>query len=200
MHMPGTTIGDDIEVGRASIVEQAKSVLAAGGTVYIGEDHTAGDSREICELILTARCVQYFCIEFFETFHTGDLKSTGKDIDKHESTLGHKSPVKMSILIDACEIAGTEVVFAEKNLLPRGRKNPDGERQKFTAQTVKACRNKLNKADRGVLVLIGGDHLITRPGTIPKTTVWESLQSIVYGGLTFTHGRYRGTIMMWQLS
>jgi hypothetical protein len=198
--MPGNTIGDDIDVGRASIVEQAKSVLAAGGTVYIGEDHTGGDSREICELILRARCAQYFCIEFSETHYTGDLKSTGEDIDKHESTLGHKSPIKMSILIDACEIAGTEVVFAEKNLLKRGRKNPDGDRQKFTAQKVKACRKQLNKVDRGVLVLIGGDHLRALPGSIPKTTVWDSLQSIVYDGLTFTHGRYKGAIMMWQLS
>jgi hypothetical protein len=199
MHMPGNTIGDDIEVGQASIVEQAKSVLAAGGTVYIGEKHNNTDGREICNLILKNRCVQYFCIEFPYSLYNGNLKNTGKDIDGHERTLGHGSAFKMSTLLDTCETAGTDVIFAEKN--PKGTKKvPDRDRQIYTAEKVKSCRNRINKVNRGVLVMIGRGHLYKLPGPIRTMTVWESLQSIVYEGLTFTHGRYKDAIMMWQLS
>jgi hypothetical protein len=181
--MRGSSIGDFSSVSRISLIEQAKSVLNAGGAVYLGEDHTEKDGRNICIEVLAGRCVQYLCVEF-DTEVQG-LKP--EEIDQVERVLGHKPPVKMSAVMNACINAGGQVVHVDDQ-----QKKPKA-RQKFIRGQVAKCRKKVDRVGRGVLVLIGSHHLINTNG-------WHALHEIVYDGLSFVYGQCGSCTMVWQLS
>ncbi|TQV85143.1 hypothetical protein FKG94_02850 [Exilibacterium tricleocarpae] len=191
--MPGTSIGEFEKVGREGLVQKCKSVLAAGGTVYLGETHTSGDAREICCEILATCCVQYLCIEYDSSLQkNSSSEEILKMIDYQESgPMGHAPPVPMRTVIETCNKADTKVVLADNQL------TTSKKRQRHFAKQVVKCRHRVDRAGRGVLVLIGSDHLKDVNG---KVNVWRALQRIVYKGLSFVHGQWGTCRMVWQLS
>jgi|SRR5579859_3390865 len=74
--------------------------------------------------------------------------------------------------------------------------NTSTNRQERMRVKVKECRSKITMVGRGVLVLVGSDHLVT----LNDNDVWQSLQQIVYDGHSFVYGKYNNCYMVWQLS
>ena len=196
------------------MIEQCKSVLQAGGTVYIGENHTEADGRKVCKEVLASHCVQYFCIEFNDP---GGRDRHGLidyvNIQENQTkikfpTRTYAVPMKEVITI-AVDDPGCEVVCIDATHFKvpdrygrEGRSqlkpNSSTNRQESMRVKVKKCRSKITMVGRGVLVLVGSDHLVTlneRDGD-----VWQALQKIVYDGYSFVYGKYNNCYMVWQLS
>jgi hypothetical protein len=195
--MSGSTIGDLKDVAQISLIEQAKAVLKAGGTVYIGESHDEKHGREICLELLRSGCVQFLCLEFptaWQTQQGGDLDKLKKMIVANEQ---HKPPITMDKVIDACVNSGGNPVLMD------GYTHLSTRRQHHMRDRVTECRKKISVVGRGVLVLIGSEHL----GTIRETTQshggstnWRALHELIYRGLSFMYGKYESCVMIWQLS
>jgi hypothetical protein len=192
---------------KEQIVEQAKSVLSAGGTVYIGETHSEDHARELCFDILKARVVQFFCMEIDKSLQN-EADLTDMLAFQEHSAAGHRRERKgsdgvtrkmtednddysMAKLIKACGAYSTQVICYDNQLL-----KPAAKRQKFIAENIKNVRAQLSSPARGCLVLVGDDHLDKNGGAFK----WDALQGLVYGGLTVTHASYGSSRMMWQLS
>jgi hypothetical protein len=195
------------------MIEQCKSVLKAGGTVYLGERHTEADGRNVCKKVLAARCVQYFCIEFNGSGSAGQPKerflgfiNSQENETKHENQ-GRTYAVPMKdVLTIALDDPGCEVVCIDQTHItvrdPNGplrgvrQVNNSGNRQNYMKEKVKACRSKITMVGRGVLVLVGSDHL----DSVRDKDIWDALQKIVYDGHSFVYGKYNNCYMVWQLS
>lgn len=188
--MPGTSIGSDQDVSRQDMVKKCIEVLRAGGTVYLGETHTEEHGRRICSDILTQNCVQYLCLEFDSSCQEF---STNLDfLDRVEAVLGHGPPVKMSEVIKALSDPLGNIVFVDKQVGTTMR-----TRQTHIAENIKECRKKITKPGRGVLVLIGSDHL---KDINDRHGQWDALHEMVYSGLSFIYGKCKSCLMTWQLS
>lgn len=113
------------------------------------------------------------------------------DMQEQSRYLSHMPPVKMSKVIKACTDSGGEVILADD------QSKKSRQRQQHFRDQVFACRRKVTRLGRGVLVLIGSDHL---QDMNDSRATWNALHEIVYSGLSFIHGRYGSCLMIWQLS
>jgi hypothetical protein len=195
--MSGSTIGDLKDVAQISLIEQAKAVLKAGGTVYLGESHHKKHGREICLELLRSGCVQFLCLEFptaWQTQNAGDLEKLKRIIVANEQ---HNPPITMDKVIDACVISGANLVLMD------GFTHLSTRRQLYMRDRVTECRKKISVVGRGVLVLIGSEHLATISETTQShggSTNWHALHELIYTGLSFMYGKYKSCLMVWQLS
>jgi hypothetical protein len=193
--MPGSSIGSFEDVSRVSLIEQCKSVLKAGGTVYLGETHKTEDGRKICCDVLAGRCVQYLCIEYDSALQQQCSLEELTELIHHQeySECGHHPPVAMKTVIEACTSSGGDVVLVDAQA--KHKKNST-KRQNHVRDQIKEYRRKVNRIGRGVLVLIGADHL----KNVDDRDTWKALHEIVYDGLSFVYGKYKNCLMVWQLS
>jgi hypothetical protein len=207
--MSGSAKDQAENVSKSSMIEQCKSVLNAGGTVYLGEHHEQADAREICAAALEAHCVQYLCLEidYFDGMEAMSPTDLIQMIDATEKATLFKSKRKPNpiSIVDLVKLAlidpGCQIVFIDKSQSKgRGYNWVDTDtnvRQKFMQTKVQECRAHVNKVGRGVLVLIGADHLVTNPD---QKTIWQALHDIVYTGHSFVYGKCNNCYMVWQLS
>lgn len=196
------------------MIEQCKSVLKAGGTVYLGENHTEADGRNVCKEVLASRCVQYFCIEFNGSGSAGQDREqfliyiNGQEVQTAFENTNRKYAVPMKeVVTKALDDPGCEVVCIDKthttapNPKGWGRDvrvvNDSWDRQNRMKERVKECRSKITMVGRGVLVLVGSDHLVSLR---ENKDAWDALQKIVYAGHSFVYGKYNNCYMVWQLS
>jgi hypothetical protein len=195
------------------MIDQCKSVLRAGGTVYIGENHTEADGRNVCKAVLASHCVQYFCIEFDHS----KAKNLIQYVDIQENLTKHNHPNRTyavpmkEVVTIAVDDPGCEVVCIDANYVKVPdqfnrsdrfdlKENTSTNRQENMRVKVKECRSKITMIGRGVLVLVGSDHLVTLNATLNDSDVWQALQKIVYDGYSFVYGKYNNCYMVWQLS
>jgi hypothetical protein len=191
-----------------SMVQQGKSVLNAGGTVYLGETHDQSHAREICSQLLDDRCVQYFCVEYdFQHMEPGD---TSQDLVRRIEMLDNitrfrtQSVAVQVTMVDVAKKAandsGCRIYFidnTESYLRKKAIQTKSDVRQNFMRDNVSYCRSKIDKIGRGVLVLVGSDHLLT---LTEEGSAWQALHEIVYSGRSFVFGKYETCYMVWQLS
>jgi hypothetical protein len=203
--MPGSIKTEATPVGLAAMIEQCKSVLRAGGTVYLGETHNQSHARQVCAAALADRSVQYFCIEY-DTAAQETTDSTAELIEKIQyldAATNFRTKRKVADVTVAA-VAGLavgdpdcKIVFMDHTSDHKGRDVVQSVRQNHMKDQIKACRNKITKVGRGVLVLVGSDHLET---TTSGKYAWDALHEIVYAGHSFVFGRYETCYMVWQLS
>jgi hypothetical protein len=196
------------------MIEQCKSVLKAGGTVYLGENHTEANGRNVCKEVLASRCVQYLCIEFNDSgVERKDRHSLIDYVDFQENQTKVKFPDRtyavpmkevVTIAVDdpGCEVVCIDAThFRAPDRYGRPGRfqlkvNTSTNRQENMRVKVKECRSKITMIGRGVLVLVGSDHLVA----LNDRDVWQALQRIVYDGHSFVYGKYNNCYMVWQLS
>jgi len=201
-------------VDPTQMIEQCKSVLKAGGTVYLGENHTEADARNVCKAVLASHCVQYFCIEFNDSgIERKDKRSIIDYVDFQENqtkvkfidrtyAVPMKDVVTMAVDDPGCEVVCIDAThFRAPDRYGRPGRfqlkvNTSTNRQESMRVKVKECRSKITMIGRGVLVLVGSDHLVT----LNDRDVWQALHKIVYDGHSFVYGKYNNCYMVWQLS
>lgn len=194
-----TQLREAATVSSASMIEQCKSVLRAGGTVYLGENHTGIHAREIAIEVLEARCVQHLCVEYatsdqWDGMSKQDLVEVMAGRDKFTRIGVDRGVVDIS-LVDVANRAvadeGCAIKFIDK---PEKRSM---KRHRHMREQVKACRSNITQVGRGVLVIVGAQHL---EETKDGHDTWKALQEMIYDGHSFTYGRYGSCYMIWQLS
>jgi hypothetical protein len=206
--MSGSVKDEAQTVSLISMIEQCKSVLRAGGTVYLGETHDQAHARQVCVAALEAGCVQYLCVEYDTSVQ--DDTDTSEDLIKKMGALDgitnfrtNRKDAELTMVAVARKAAadnGCKIVFIDNTQGYSGGKvtsTVPRKRQIHMKNQIQKCRAKVNMIGRGVLVVVGSDHLVTIGD---KKNAWHALHELVYDGHTFVFGRYETCYMVWQLS
>ncbi|WP_236797446.1 hypothetical protein [Aliivibrio fischeri] len=157
------------------ILEDVKFTLRRGYILLVGETHSKTHGRELCLEIMETGLVSCICLEFDSQLLSLDSDS----IDELEEVINiiemaENSPMGHHCLISMQQIKKKALECNVKIKLVDNQKYKGNKRQRFLARSIKTVLNRHNESGKGVLVLIGSDHLkdITERGRHS----WQSLQ------------------------